>query len=132
MPLRRLEFSLALATGMIDGLRTKRDEYLARIKGPDNTWDSSWKTRDLLTRHDSDADFRLDYYKLVLICTVIMACEKNADRVKRNETDLETTISTWYIGFDLTGTLGRPVHPEEFNTACDVIGGYIDNSRSLT
>lgn len=132
MDLCALEIPLAQARKLQKQLEEKRADYFSRIRGSNGSWDQSWSTRDLLKRHDDDIEFRLRYYKFVLISIVLIACEKAARKELRSDDGFDGTVNTKCVGTDLSMSLDRNVDTETFNVACEVINDYVTGVRPLS
>ncbi len=131
MELCTTEFSVARATELYDRLEAKRREYLIRIKGSESSWDDSWYEQDLLARHDEDPNFRLRYYKFVLISILVIACQKHPQKIQRSDSDVDDIVSARCIGVDLSHALCRNLDIETFNEACEVISNYLTGVLNL-
>ncbi|MEK7641749.1 MAG: hypothetical protein AAB365_02025 [Patescibacteria group bacterium] len=125
MEISTIEFPVAKALELSDQIEVKQKEYLARIKGQGSAWDPSWYTMDLLARHDHDPEFRLRYYKFVLISMLVMACQKYPMKIKAGDDDVDDFVSARCIGVDLSHALCRNLDIETFNEACEVIMDYL-------
>lgn len=131
MELCTTEFSVARAIELSDLLEKKRHEYLVRIKGSESAWDDSWYEHDLLARHDEDPDFRLRYYKFVLISILVIACQKYPMKKQADDPDVDDIVSARCVGVDLSHALCRNLDVETFNEACEVISNYLTSVLSL-
>ncbi|MEN9912834.1 MAG: hypothetical protein RLY66_242 [Candidatus Parcubacteria bacterium] len=125
------EFSVARAMELYDLLKEKQKEYFIRIKGTELSWDSSWRKIDLLARHDGDTDFRLLYYKFVIISILVMASEKYPQKVQEDDPYVEDVVGARLIGVDLSHALCRNLEIETFNRACNVISDYLSGKLEL-
>lgn len=129
---RSWEFQLPHDVGVQKKLEEKRKEYWNRMKTPDpqSGW-TSWQQCDLTCRHDSDPGFRLLYYKFIIITDICLACEKHESRKKAGNNGLPDTIEGRMVEMELSSSLGRTVVSDEFDSACEVIHGYLNNPESL-
>lgn len=130
----RWEFPLPRDVGLRSKLEEKRKEYWQRIDAPDpattlKRW--PWHECDLIRRYEMDESFRLLYYKFVVLTDVLMACEKHDQHKAAGQNGLPETIDGKLIGIDLATALARPLYPDEFNAACQVISNYLTGTESL-
>ncbi|MEK7609701.1 MAG: hypothetical protein AAB470_01090 [Patescibacteria group bacterium] len=128
--LKNREFLLPIPRELKIKLENKRKEYLEWIGQPNCAW-VSWQQSDLICRHNSDPDFRLLYYKFVIISTVLIANEKYEVRKSAGTNSMPNTVDSRLIGFDLSRSLGRAVVSEEFESACEVIDNYVTGKEQL-
>ncbi|MBP6858261.1 MAG: hypothetical protein KBC33_00300 [Candidatus Pacebacteria bacterium] len=131
MEISTTEFSVARAMELYDLLKEKQNEYLIRIKGLEFSWDNSWYEMDLLARYDEDPDFKLLYYKFVIVSVLVMACEKYPQKVREKDPHVEDVVSARYVGVDLSHALCRSLNVKVFNNACDVISDYLSGKLVL-
>lgn len=126
------EFPIPQDVGLHDRLEAKKQEYWRRIETPnlESGW-SSWGQCDLIRRHDTDENFRLLYYKFVIISNVLLASEKFEREKKAGDNNLPDSIEGRLIRIALATSLNRQIDTKAFETACEVIHDYLTNPESL-